>query len=89
MYRERLFADDMLLEAITNQYYPNYLELKKQLSRVGSIHVVSCNYSQYSSRYDAFKRGEVLPAFNADMAGGALMDLNAVSYTHLSLSAST
>ena len=66
----------MLLEAITNQYYPNYLELKKQLSRVGSIHVVSCNYSQYSSRYDAFKRGEVLPAFNADMAGGALMDLN-------------
>ena len=58
----------MLLEAITNQYYPNYLELKKQLGRVGSIHVVSCNYSQYSSRYDAFKRGKFRPPFNADIA---------------------
>lgn len=66
----------MLLEAITNQYYPNYEELKKLLPRLGTVHVVSCNYSQYSSRFDAFKRGEILPAFNADMAGGALMDLN-------------
>lgn len=66
----------MLLEAITNQYYPNYIELKKQLDRIGNVHIVSCNYSQYSSRFDAFKCGEILPAFNADMAGGALMDLN-------------
>lgn len=66
----------MLMEAITNQYYPNYEEVKKLLPRIGKVHVVSCNYSQYSSRYDAFKRGEILPAFNADMAGGALMDLN-------------
>lgn len=66
----------MLIEAITNQYYPNYLKLKHELKNIGKVHIVSCNYSQYSSRFDAFKRGEILPAFDADMAGGALMDLN-------------
>uniref|UniRef100_UPI003FA4A6E5 Gfo/Idh/MocA family protein n=1 Tax=Enterocloster clostridioformis TaxID=1531 RepID=UPI003FA4A6E5 len=38
--------------------------------------LVSCNYSQYSSRYDAFRSGEVLPAFDPAKSGGALMDLN-------------
>ncbi|MEJ8737344.1 Gfo/Idh/MocA family oxidoreductase [Erysipelotrichaceae bacterium HCN-30851] len=66
----------ILLEAITNQYSPNYLKIKEEVKKLGNIHVVSCNYSQYSSRYDAFKRGEILPAFDADKAGGALMDLN-------------
>lgn len=66
----------ILIEAITNQYQPNYLEVKKQLPRLSNIHLVLCNYSQYSSRFDAFKQGEILPAFNADMAGGSLMDLN-------------
>lgn len=66
----------ILLEAITNQYSPNYLKIKEEVKRLGNIHIVTCNYSQYSSRYDAFKRGEILPAFDADMAGGALMDLN-------------
>lgn len=66
----------ILLEAITNQYCPNYLKIKEEVKKLGNIHVVSCNYSQYSSRFDAFKRGEILPAFDADKAGGALMDLN-------------
>lgn len=66
----------ILLEAITNQYSPSYLKIKEEVKKLGNIHVVSCNYSQYSSRYDAFKRGEILPAFDADKAGGALMDLN-------------
>ena len=66
----------ILLEAITSQYCPNYLKIKEEVKKLGNIHIVSCNYSQYSSRYDAFKRGEILPAFDADKAGGALMDLN-------------
>ena len=37
---------------------------------------MNINYSQYSSRYDAFKRGEIAPAFNPEMGGGALRDLN-------------
>ena len=43
---------------------------------MGDVKIVNINYSQYSSRYDAFKRGEIAPAFNPEMGGGALRDLN-------------
>lgn len=70
--KNRLF----LFEAITTVYQPDFAALKAQLPRVGTVKLVSCNYSQYSSRYDAFRRGEVLPAFDPRKSGGALMDLN-------------
>ncbi|WP_088810479.1 MULTISPECIES: Gfo/Idh/MocA family protein [Listeria] len=65
-----------LIEAITNQYMKNFLEIKKRVSSLGEMKIVEANYSQYSSRYDAFKEGNILPAFNREMSGGALMDLN-------------
>lgn len=65
-----------LYEAISTIYQPDYAALRANLPRVGDVKLVSCNFSQYSSRYDAFRRGEVLPAFDPAMAGGALMDLN-------------
>lgn len=66
----------ILLEAITNQYLENFQFLKEQVVNIGEIKIVECNYSQYSSRYDAFKSGEIAPAFNPEMGGGALRDLN-------------
>lgn len=66
----------VLVEAITNQYLKNYLSMKENLPKLGDIKIVECNYSQYSSRYAAFQAGEVLPAFNPEMSGGALMDIN-------------
>lgn len=66
----------VLIEAITNQYLTNYKKIKEELKTLGKIKLVECNYSQYSSRYDAFKEGTVLPAFNPKMGGGALMDIN-------------
>lgn len=65
-----------LWEAITNQYLPNYYKIKSLLKDLGKIKVVECNYSQYSSRYNAFKEGNILPAFDYTKSGGALMDLN-------------
>ncbi|HEM5956221.1 TPA: Gfo/Idh/MocA family oxidoreductase [Streptococcus suis] len=65
-----------LLEAITNQYLPNFQVIKDQLANLGDIKIVSCNYSQYSSRYDTFKRGDILPAFDPQKGGGALRDIN-------------
>ena len=65
-----------LYEAITTLYQPDYATLKAQLHRIGTIKLVSCNFSQYSSRYDAFRRGETAPAFDPAQSGGALMDLN-------------
>ena len=66
----------ILLEAITNQYLGNFASIKANLSKLGEIKIVECNYSQYSSRYDAFKRGEIAPAFDPAKGGGALRDLN-------------
>ena len=66
----------ILIEAITNQYLNNYLQIKEDIQKIGKIKIVTCNYSQYSSRYDAFKEGKILPAFDPKKGGGALMDIN-------------
>ena len=65
-----------LFEAITNQYNPNYGKMKELLPRLGDIKLAALNFSQYSSRYDNFKKGIVSPSFDPKNAGGALMDLN-------------
>jgi len=65
-----------LWEAITNQYLPNFHKIKSLLPSLGNIRIVECNFSQYSSRYDAFKKGQILPVFDHTKSGGALMDLN-------------
>lgn len=66
----------MMFEAMNIHYLPAYQVLKDRLWQAGDPKIVSFNYSQYSSRYDAFKNGRVLPAFDPMKAGGALMDLN-------------
>ena len=38
--------------------------------------MVQCNYSQYSSRYDALLSGQSPNVFNPEYSGGALYDIN-------------
>ncbi|EQM53449.1 NAD(P)-dependent oxidoreductase [Lactiplantibacillus plantarum EGD-AQ4] len=71
-----LSRDLVLIEAITNQYLENYQAIQRNLPDLGKLKIIECNYSQYSSRYDQFKAGTVLPAFDPKLGGGALMDLN-------------
>ncbi|MGH2066696.1 Gfo/Idh/MocA family protein [Aerococcus urinaeequi] len=71
-----LEKDLVLVEAITNQHFQNFKALKADLAKLGTVKIVEANYSQYSSRYDAFMDGEILPAFDPKKAGGALMDIN-------------
>ena len=66
----------ILVEASTVCYFPVVRRVMKDLEKIGRVHIVSINFSQYSSRYDRFMRGEVLPVFDPEKAGGALMDLN-------------
>jgi len=66
----------MIFEAMNIHYLPSYLSLKDDLNQLGHIKVITFNYSQYSSRYNAFKEGHILPAFDYHKSGGALMDLN-------------
>lgn len=89
-YKEALILSDLarernlfIFEAITNQYLPNYKKIKELIPTLGNIRIVQCNYSQYSSRYNSFKEGNVLPAFNPNFSGGALMDLNIYNIHYL------
>ena len=65
-----------LMEAVPTTYLLNYPVLKEAVSKIGKIKLVQGNFSQYSSRYDAFLRGEMPNIFNPEYAGGCLMDIN-------------
>ena len=75
--------DLMILEAISTLYLPNYARIRELLPRIGAIKIASMNFSQYSSRYDRFRAGEVLPAFDPAKSGGALMDLGLYNLHYL------
>lgn len=65
-----------LFEAVTTLYLSNYIKIQEWLPRIGEVKVVQSHYSQYSRRYDSFRKGETLPVFDPNKSGGALMDLN-------------
>ncbi|MGG4130361.1 Gfo/Idh/MocA family oxidoreductase [Paenibacillus illinoisensis] len=65
-----------LFEAISNIHLPNYNKVEEQLSKLGNIRFIQCNYSQYSSRYNQLLAGETPNVFNPEFSGGALMDIN-------------
>lgn len=64
------------IEAMNTHYLPNMEKIMNYLPELGDIKLVTINFSSYSSRYDKFKAGMVLPAFDPAKSGGALMDLN-------------
>ena len=65
-----------LFEAITTLHQPNFYAIRDFLPKIGEIKLVQCNFSQYSSRYDAYKAGNISPSFDPQFNGGALMDIN-------------
>ena len=71
-----------LWEAVVTTRQPNFKLIRDELlPRIGTVKLATVNYSQYSSRYDAFRAGEVLPAFDPAKAGGAIMDLGLYTLT--------
>ncbi len=66
----------MIFEAISTIHNPNFIRIRELIDELGDIRIVTVNYTQYSSRYNAFRKGEILPAFDVQKSGGALMDLN-------------
>lgn len=65
-----------LFEAITTAYLPNYTYIREKLPELGRLRMVLLNFSQYSSRYDAFLAGGKPNVFNPEFSGGALQDIN-------------
>ena len=71
-----------LWEAVVTTRQPNFKLIRDELlPRIGAVKVATVNYSQYSSRYDAFRAGNVLPAFDPAKSGGAIMDLGLYALT--------
>ena len=64
-----------LFEAITTLHLPNFHTIRQLLPRIGEIKLVQSHFCQYSSRYDAFAKGEIHPVFDPQKAGGTLLDL--------------
>lgn len=72
-----------LFEAVTFLHTPNFKIIVDNLPKLGKICLVQANYSQYSRRYDKYLQGEVLPAFNPKLSGGALYDINIYNLNYI------
>ena len=56
---------------------PNFIHVRDAwLSRIGDIKLAMAVFNRYSSRYDRFMAGELMPTFDPAFAGGSLMDIN-------------
>ncbi|MFY4775612.1 Gfo/Idh/MocA family protein [Metabacillus sp. RGM 3146] len=65
----------LLMEAMKSTFHPTFLSVKENLHKIGKVRRFIGSYSQYSSRYDAYKEGTVLNAFKPELSNGALMDI--------------
>jgi predicted dehydrogenase len=65
----------LLMEALKTTLLPNFMSIKEHLHKIGKVRRYFANYCQYSSRYDAYKEGTLLNAFNPIYSNGSLMDL--------------
>lgn len=65
----------ILMEAMKSTLVPNFKAIRENLPKIGKIRRYFASYCQYSSRYDAYKEGVVLNAFNPIFSNGSLMDI--------------
>lgn len=65
----------VLLEAMRPAFDPAWEIIEGALPRLGKLRRVQLEFRQYSSRYDRFRRGEILNAFDPSLGNAALMDI--------------
>ncbi|MDR1356441.1 MAG: Gfo/Idh/MocA family oxidoreductase [Tannerellaceae bacterium] len=64
-----------LMEAMKPTLTPNFLSVRNNLKRIGTVRRYFACYCQYSSRYDKYKEGTLLNAFRPEYSNGAMMDI--------------
>lgn len=62
-------------EGLVSLFGPNFKIVKENLGLVGNLRQVNINFSKYSTRYDAYLRGENPTTFQSKLSNGATMDL--------------
>ncbi|MNI25661.1 1,5-anhydro-D-fructose reductase [compost metagenome] len=65
----------LLMEALKTTLMPNFQAIQENVTKIGKVRRYFASYCQYSSRYDAYRQGTVLNAFNPTFSNGGLMDL--------------
>lgn len=63
------------MEAMKSTVTPTFLNVKKNLEKIGPIRRFVFHYNQYSSRYDKYKEGVIENAFKPELGNGAKTDL--------------
>lgn len=65
----------LLMEAMKTTCLPSFDAIKANLHKLGQIRRYVANFCKVSSRYDAYKQGTILNAFDPTFSNGSLMDL--------------
>lgn len=65
----------IFMEALMFMHLPSRHILNDAICKIGDVKSVNINFCQRSSRYDAYKRGELPNIFNPECETGALLDL--------------
>lgn len=68
-------AGRTLMEAMRPVHDRTWQNIRAFLPRLGQIRLVHLDYCQYSSRYDRFRAGEILNAFDPALGNAALLDI--------------
>ena len=73
---KNIFLQEIKHIVIMDNNKCNLKWLKSKMDLLGNIRIVHANFSQYSSKYDAYRNGMIPNVFNPSMEGGALVDIN-------------
>ncbi|MCM3718134.1 Gfo/Idh/MocA family protein [Fictibacillus phosphorivorans] len=65
----------LLMEAMRSTVMPNFKSIQEHIHKIGPVRRYFASSCQYSSRYDKYKEGTVLNAFNPKFSNGSLMDI--------------
>jgi len=65
----------VFLEAMRPVFDPGFARIQELRPELGKIRNVLFQYCKYSSRYDKFKEGVIMNAFNPALSNAALMDI--------------
>ena len=65
----------VLLEAMRPDFDPAFDIVEQNLNRIGRLRKATFEFCQYSSRYDKFREGIVMNAFDPTLGNAAVMDI--------------
>lgn len=65
----------LLMEAMKTTCLPSFKAIEANLHKLGTIRRYVANFCKVSSRYDAYRQGTILNAFDPVFSNGSLMDL--------------